>query len=57
MDISHVDLLGSNRPPKRGAKRLGPSDPAQRVNITVVVRGKEELPEPDPAAAPLSQPP
>ena len=54
MDISHVDLLGNNRPPKRGAKRLGPSDPAQLVNITVVVRGKEELPEPDPAVAPLS---
>jgi kumamolisin len=54
MSISHVLLSGNNRVPKRGAKRLGPSDPAQLVNITVVVRGKEELPEPDPAVARLS---
>ena len=54
MRASHVDLPGSGRQLKQGAKRLGPADPQQLVKITVVVRGKHELPEPDPAVAPMA---
>jgi kumamolisin len=54
MRSSHIDLPGNNRPLKHGAKRLRPADPNQLVKITVVIRGKQELPEPDPSAAPMS---
>jgi kumamolisin len=54
MRTSHVDLPGNNRPLKQGARRLGPADPDQLVRVTVVVRGKHEIPEPDPSTAPMS---
>jgi hypothetical protein len=54
MRTSHVDLPGNNRPLKQGARRLGPADLSQLVTVTVIVRGKHQLPEPDPTAAPMS---
>jgi len=53
MDNTHIDLPGNNRAPKRGAARLGPADPNQPVEITVVLRGIKEQPEPDPLVAPI----
>jgi kumamolisin len=53
MTTSHVDLPGSTRPVRQGAKRLGPADPKQLVRVTLVVRAKHELPEPNPGAAPM----
>lgn len=57
MRTSHVDLPGNNRPLKQGARRLGPADPSQLVTVTVIVRGKHQLPEPDPTAAPAAAAP
>jgi kumamolisin len=50
MSDTHVDLPRNERPAKRDARKIGEADPNQRVEITVVVRGKKELPEPNPAA-------
>lgn len=46
--ITHVDLPGNSRPAKIGADRIGDADPSELVRVTVLVRGKNPIPEPDP---------
>lgn len=54
MNISHIDLAGSSRSQRRDAKRVGSADLADIVDLTITVRGKEPLIEPDPRVAPMS---
>ncbi len=50
-----VELAGSARPPPAGARRLGPSDPTEVAEITLVLRRRGPRPTPAPpgVSAPL----
>jgi kumamolisin len=43
-DPSLVPLPGSERPPLPGAEIIGPVDPAQRIEVTLITRRRAELP-------------
>src|SRR5690348_1758768 len=51
---SHVPLKGSRRYMRAGSQVLGPADREEWVEVTVKVRRKAALPEPDPGN-PISQ--
>lgn len=44
-EASTVLLAGSDRGPLTGVEALGPADPGQRLDVTVVLRRRAELPE------------
>ncbi len=48
-DAPHVVLPGSERFHRPGSEVMGPCEPQESCDITVKVRRKAELPEPDPA--------
>jgi kumamolisin len=53
-DDRRVPLPGSERAPRAGARVAGPVDPGERVEVTVLVRPREPLPEPT-GGAPLTR--
>jgi kumamolisin len=53
-DERRVPLPGSERAPRAGARPAAPADPAERVEVTVVLRPREPLPEPT-GGAPLTR--
>jgi kumamolisin len=53
MNTTHIDLPGNERAAKQDARKIRPADPNQIVDITVVLKGLKELPEPDPRVAPM----
>ncbi len=55
MDDDHVILANSCRSAKKGATRVGEVDPSSRVEVTLTLRGREELPELDPREPAMSR--
>ena len=43
-DLPHVPLPGSARPPLTGVQDVGPVDPAEEIDFTVVLRRRADLP-------------
>ena len=43
-DLYHVLLPGSSRPPLTGVERVGPVDPDEEIDFTVVLRRRGDLP-------------
>jgi kumamolisin len=55
MSEPRVTLPGSSRAPISGAQQLGPVDPNERIELTLVLRRRAELTDDILAAGPLSQ--
>ncbi|HEV2473811.1 MAG TPA: protease pro-enzyme activation domain-containing protein, partial [Chthonomonadales bacterium] len=51
MPPSHVPLQKSEREPLPGARSLGPADPNEILDVTVRVRARQPLPDPQRSAA------
>ena len=43
MDTRYVALAGSERQVQRGARRVGPADPDERLEVTVYLRARNDL--------------
>jgi kumamolisin len=41
---THLPLTGSDREPLEGATRIGPADPSEQIEVTVLLRPKQQLP-------------
>jgi kumamolisin len=41
---THLPITGSDREPLEGATRIGPADPSEQIEVTVLLRPKQQLP-------------